>query len=125
MSMKCPKEEVSKGEMLRKKTIVVTKLPKFKRGEKKIMATKLPKMRKKKKKKQKQWYFTLHHSHFGRPLHRISEKAGKVNKIHYNKFFFFRIIILYIYIYIYIIPILLLLYSTTQVKENCPLPKKK
>ena len=33
------------------------------------------------KKKQKEWYFTLQHSHFGGPLHRISKKAGKFNKI--------------------------------------------
>ena len=69
--------EVPKGEVLRKKPIVATKLLKFKgvRREKKIVATKLPKfkgerkkkgMKKKKlwqaeyerkKQKQKEWYF--------------------------------------------------------------------
>jgi len=33
MSMKCQKEEVPKGELLRKKPIMATKLPKFKRSE--------------------------------------------------------------------------------------------
>ena len=35
ISMKCPKEEVPKGEVLRKKSSVATKLLKFKRREKK------------------------------------------------------------------------------------------
>ena len=53
MSMKCPKEEVPKGEVLRKKPIVATKLLKFKgvRREKKIVATKLPKFKGEKKKR--------------------------------------------------------------------------
>ena len=33
MSMKCPKEEVPKGEVLRKKPIMAIKLPKFKGSE--------------------------------------------------------------------------------------------
>ena len=63
--------------------------------------TKFRKWKKEKKKKrknktnQKEWYFTLQHPHFGGPLHRISKKAGKVNKIHYNN--------IYIYIYIFIL----------------------
>ena len=56
MSMKCPKEEVPKGEVLRKKPIVATKLLKFKgvrREKKKIMTTKLPKFKGGEKKKKK------------------------------------------------------------------------
>ena len=57
----------------------------------------MKKKKKQKRKKQKEWYFTLHHTHFGGPLHYISNKAGKVNKIHYNNTFsFLRIIIIYI-----------------------------
>ena len=54
MSMKCPKEEVPKGEVLRKKPIVVTKLLKFKgvrREKKKILTTKLSKFKGERKKK--------------------------------------------------------------------------
>ena len=104
MSKKYPKENCSgknqlwqpscrnsRGVRREKKRIVATKLPKFKgrerkkKDKKRIVATKLSKMRGKKnqktKKKQKEWYFTLQHSHFGGPLHRISKKAGKFNKI--------------------------------------------
>ena len=84
-----------KEEMLKKKLIVATKLPKFKgtkknEMKKKICGNQVAEKKKNKKKTNKAKRVVLYSSTLTLmdPCTAFLKKAGKVNKIHYNNFFF-------------------------------------